>query len=596
VSHYEQAISGARASGFTHEEALTNELYARFWVERENERFAGPLMREAHRLYQKWGAVAKADHLAERYPKWVVQKRVTEPDAEVSLSGVDLKTVDLDLDTILKASRDIASEIRLDSLLAKLMTDVIENTGAQRGFLILERDGRWIIEARASVDEPDAYTRASEDVAGSDLLAEGIVRYVARRQESVVLDDASKSGRFVDHAYVRVHHVRSVLCAPLINRGKTSAILYLENNLAPNVFSADRVRLVNMLSSQMAISIDHARVHSELENLLESRSKALASAEVQIRTLFEDSPLGIALSSSEGRFLSVNKAMLKMLRVTEEELLERSVVDFYDDPSDRVALLRRVEESGFVQDFGVQLVRKDGKTFHASLNMSRLVLEGNETLLAMFQDVTDQIMAEQEKAVLEERARLARELHDAVTQTILSAGLLADATVRTSEEGRAVETRHLAKLSGMLRGALDEMRTLLLEMRPGATQNETLGQLLVPMVEAARDRSHVEVKLRIMGDRVLPGDVTTHLQRIAQESLNNSIRHAEANTVRIDLACDPDGVALRITDDGRGFDVEKLPAGHHGLDIMSERAQEIGAVLEVHSTIDGGTEVSVTWS
>jgi len=147
----------------------------------------------------------------------------------------------------------------------------------------------------------------------------------------------------------------------------------------------------------------------------------------------------------------------------------------------------------------------------------------------------------------------------------------------------------------MLRGALDEMRTLLLEMRPSATLG-TLGQLLAPMVKAARARSHAPMQLRITGDRVLPGDVTAHLQRIAQESLNNAIRHAEANTVCVDLACDPDGVALRITDDGRGFDVEKHPAGHHGLDIMSERAQEIGAVLEVHSTIDGGTEVSVTWS
>jgi len=477
------------------------------------------------------------------------------------------------------------------------MTNVIENTGAQQGFLILERDGRWMIEARASVDEPDPNTRATEDIAGSDLLAEGIVRYVARKQETVVLDDASKSGRFVDHRYVQAHQARSILCAPLINQGETSAILYLENNLAPGVFSPQRVSLLKMLSSQMATSIDNARIHADLESLLESRSKTLTSAEAQVRTLFENSPLGIALTNQEGAFLSVNKAVLKMLRITEEELIERRVLEFYADPSDRAALLRRVNESGFVQDFGVQLLRHDGTSFHASMNISPLALEGNEVLLAMIQDVTAQITAEQETAVLEERARLSRELHDAVAQTILSASLLADATVRTAEEGHAISTGKVKKLSGMLRGALDEMRTLLLEMRPAAVRDLiTLGQLLAPMAEAARARSGAQVNLRIEGDRVLPENVTTHMQRIAQESLNNAMRHAEATTIHVDLVCSPEGVALRITDDGRGFDVERLPGGHHGLGIMRERAQEIGAVFEIHSTIDGGTEVSVSWS
>jgi len=353
---------------------------------------------------------------------------------------------------------------------------------------------------------------------------------------------------------------------------------------------------LRMLSSQMAISIDNARVHADLESLLESRSKALASAEAQVRSLFEDSPLGIALSSPEGEFLSFNKAVLKMLRISEKELLGHNVLDFYHEPGDRDAMLKRVKETGFVQDFGVQLVRHDGGRFDASLNMSKLVLDGNEVLLAMVQDVTAQITAEQETAAFEERARLARELHDAVSQTILSASLMADAIFHTAEKGGAVQTQELARLSGILRGALDEMRTLLLEMRPAAMREKTLGQLLAPIVQAARVRSGARVELRITGDRILPQYVTEHLQRIALESLNNAIRHAEAEIVRVDLDCGPDGVSLRITDDGRGFDVERLPASHHGLNIMHERAQEIGAVLEVRSEIGKGAEVSLTWS
>jgi len=206
-----------------------------------------------------------------------------------------------------------------------------------------------------------------------------------------------------------------------VNQGRTSGILYLENNLAPGVFSPLRADLLRLLSSQMAISIDNARAHADLERLLESRSKALASAEAQIHSLFENSPFGIALSTPEGKILSVNKAALEMMRMSEEELLRHSVADFYGDPSDREALLKRVGEAGYVQDFGVELVRHDGSRFHASLHMSQLRLEGNEVLLAMVEDVTAQITAEQETGVLEERARLARELYDAVTRTIFSA-------------------------------------------------------------------------------------------------------------------------------------------------------------------------------
>jgi PAS domain S-box-containing protein len=346
----------------------------------------------------------------------------------------------------------------------------------------------------------------------------------------------------------------------------------------------------------MAISIENARIHAELETLLESRSKALASAEAQVRTLFEDSPLGIALTSYEGRILTANRAVLEMLRITEEELLRHGVTDFYEQADDRGMLLKELEESGFVQDFGVQLLRHDGARFYASLNMSKLDLEGNEVLLAMVEDVTAQITAEQESAVLEERARMARELHDAVSQTILSASLLADATAHTAGEGRAIATEDLTSLSRMLRGALDELRTLLFELRPAALRGRTLGQMLGALTDTARARSLAAVNLEIKGDHVLPERVTMTLHRIAQESLNNAIKHAQATTIDVDLVCDPDEVVMRIVDDGLGFDHERSPAGHHGLDIMRERAEEIGAVLEIESRAGSGTQVTATWS
>ena len=595
LAHYEQAIQGANKVGFTHDEALANELYARFWTDRDDERFAAPLMREAHSLYQKWGARAKAKHLATRYPEWLVSRRIVSDEPAGQTTSTETES-DLDLRTVLKASQDIAGELALGSLVARLMSNVIESSGAQKGCLILKQAGHWTIISEVSLEDSQPHTPVPRRIDEADALPRGVVHYVARTQETVALEDASESGDFVHDPYVRTHHARSILCLPLVNQGKTTAILYLENNLAPGVFSAKRISLLRLLSSQIAISIDNAQTHAELESLLEARSKALASAEAQVRSLFEDSPLGIALTSYEGRIVSANKAVLQMLRISEEEFLQHQVLDFYSERTDRETLLRQLDEAGFVQDFGVEVRRYDGSTFNASLNLSKLVLEGNEVLLAMVEDVTGQITAEQEAATLEERARLARELHDSVSQTLLSASLLTDATVRSAADGRTIETRDLKKLRDLLHGAVDEMRSLLLELRPAAAGERTLGQLLSPLVEVARTRSQTKIDLRIEGDSVLPESVTQQLLRITEESLNNAVRHAEASRITVALVCDPDGVSLRIHDDGCGFDLERIPADRLGLEIMRERAEEIGADLEIQSTIDKGTEVAVTWS
>jgi PAS domain S-box-containing protein len=595
LSHYEQAINGAHENGFTHEEALANELYARFWLERDNERLATLFMREAHSLYRKWGAFAKAEHLTKRYPDLVIGRSIAG-DETSPRTVFDQDSGNLDLMTVLKTSQAIAGELTLDGLLAKIMTNVIENSGAQQGYLILEQDGQWIIGAQADANGLEPQVENPIPLAESDLLSQGIVRYVARTQRTVLLDNASQSAEFIDDPYIRRRQAKSIICVPLINQGKTSAMLYLENNLSPDIFTTERVELLQLLSSQMAISIDNARAHDQLEKLLDERSKALSSAEAQIRSIFENSPLGIALTSFTGEILTVNQALLDMLRISEEELLRKGATDLYVEPADRKTLLAEVRQSGSVRDFGVQLVRNDGEYFYASVNMSRLVLEGNEVLLTMVDDVSDEITNEQEFAALEERERLARELHDSVSQSLFTAGMIADATPRLRDKDPTGEQQNLELLSVMIRGASAEMRSLLLELRPDTLKDQTLGKLLETLAVAARARTRAAVSLKVESDCLLPEDVTLTLHRIAQESLNNIAKHAEASEVVIDLNCNPESANLSIKDDGRGFDPQAIPAGHLGIGIMRERAQKIGATFQIKSKPGDGTSVLVTWS
>jgi PAS domain S-box-containing protein len=594
LDHYELAISGARENGFIHEEALANELYARFWLERDNERFASLFMRDAHSLYSKWGALAKAEHLTKRYPSLMIGRSI-DYDETPAQSISDQTMVDLDLLTVLKASQEIASEIELDGLLTNLMTNVIENSGAQQGYLILEQDGQWTIVAQADVDGAKSQIMEAISITDTDMLADSIVHYVAHTQETVVLGDATQFGKFSHDPYILSQQAKSILCTPLINQGKISAILYLENNLAPQVFSPQRVNLLQMLSSQIAIAIDNARIHTQLEKLLEERSQALNSAEAQIRSIFESSPLGIALTSYEGEFLSTNKALQDMLRISENELHQFKVGDFYADPADRETLLAELQDFGSVQDFGVRLRRKDGELLFASVNISRLVLHGNEVILSIVEDVTKELEAKQQIAVAIERERLARELHDAVTQTLFSASVMAEAAPKIWENDQVMGRQYLGKLPVLLRGALAEMRSLLLELRPHAFKDMTLGQLLEPLADASRAYTNAEVTLEIESDSNTPEEITRNLHRIVQECLNNITKHSEASRVDIYLCSNQEGVEIRISDNGLGFNTQTISPGSMGIDIMRDRARKIDAKMKIESQLGSGTQIMITW-
>ncbi|MHB1134758.1 MAG: GAF domain-containing protein [Chloroflexota bacterium] len=198
-------------------------------------------------------------------------------------------------------------------------------------------------------------------------------------------------------------------------------------------------------------------------------------------------------------------------------------------------------------------------------------------------------------AVAAERSRLARDLHDAVTQTLFSASLIAEVLPRLWERNPDEGRRRLEELRQLTRGALAEMRTLLLELRPTALTEAALGDLLKQLAEAINGRARLPVSLTIEGQRPLPAEVQVALYRIAQEALNNVAKHSGASSVAVVLRCLGDRVELSVSDDGRGFDRGVVPPNHLGLGIMSERAEAIGALLALESKPGQGTNVSVVW-
>ena len=182
-----------------------------------------------------------------------------------------------------------------------------------------------------------------------------------------------------------------------------------------------------------------------------------------------------------------------------------------------------------------------------------------------------------------------------MTQTLFSASVLAEATPRIWHKDQSVALQNMDRLSRLIRGALAEMRSLLFELRSDAPPDQTLDQLLATLAEATRTRSNMAVTVRCEENRELPAAVTMTFYRIAQEALNNVIKHAEATAVEITLLAKRDCVELQVCDDGRGFDPQVIPAGHLGIGIMAERAMKIGGELQIHSQPGHGATVSLTW-
>ncbi len=184
-----------------------------------------------------------------------------------------------------------------------------------------------------------------------------------------------------------------------------------------------------------------------------------------------------------------------------------------------------------------------------------------------------------------------------MTQTLFSASLIAEVLPRLWERDREEGLRRLSDLRQLTRGALAEMRTLLLELRPATLVEVQLRDLLRQLSEALVGRARIPVNLQVEGlPRLLPTDAKIVFYRVAQESLNNVFKHAEASAVDIYLTYTDDDISLVVSDNGRGFDPTHVAPGRLGLNIMRERAEGIGAEYRVESQSEGGTRVTLKWS
>ncbi len=252
---YERAIRSARANGFVHNEAVAYEVAAQFYEARGLETTAHSYLWNARNCYERWGADGKVRQLEKRYPH-LRKERIANTSATVEL---------LDVETVVKASQALSSEMVLPRLIEKLLRIAVENAGAERGLLILIRDGEALVEAEATTGSGKVEVLVQQGHITPSDLPQSALHYLIRTQETVLLDDASADSVYSNDGYIRQKRSRSVLCLPIVKQGTLVGALYLENNLTPGSFTADRIALLQLLASQAAISLENAALYSDLQ-------------------------------------------------------------------------------------------------------------------------------------------------------------------------------------------------------------------------------------------------------------------------------------------------------------------------------------------
>lgn len=279
MAAYDRAIQAARDYGYLQIEALANELAAEFYFSLGKNPIAYIYLEAAHYGFVRWGAMAKVADLEARYPRLFARLAVSQSTSISNPSVAASSTAEiprrLDLTTVFKASQALSKEIILNTLLERFMHLLIENAGAQKGLFITSEANHDVVEAQVTINGSESIVLGSEAIAAGASLPVTLINYVKRTRESVILSNAAYDGRFISDPYIIQQQAKSVLCLPIVYQGKLTGILYLENNLVTGAFTPERLEILKLLTAQVAISIENAKLYTNLERQVQERTAQL---------------------------------------------------------------------------------------------------------------------------------------------------------------------------------------------------------------------------------------------------------------------------------------------------------------------------------
>ena len=380
---YEQAIRAARASGFVHNEALAYEMAARFHAARGFDEFAHLYLRKARYCYVRWGADGKVRQLDQLYPELSDSEPAPEPTQTFGTS-----VEQLDLATVLRVSQAVSGEIVPENLLHTLMRTAIEQAGAERGVLVLPEGTGQRIAAEAITSGDKVVVHLRDQPVTAAALPEAIVHTVLRTRQTILVDDVAADPSYAAISYVRQRQARSVLCLPVIKQSKLIGVLYLENNLAPGVFTPARIAVLRLVASQAAVALENTRLYRDL-----------AEREAKIRRLVDANIIGIFVWEYEGPIIEANDAFLRIVGYDRDDLragrirwTDLTPAEWMEQHEQRWT--SEIRLTGSVRPYEKEYFRKDGSRVPVLLGATSLDEAGRRGVSFVL-DLTERKRAEQ---------------------------------------------------------------------------------------------------------------------------------------------------------------------------------------------------------
>lgn len=561
------------------------------------------------------------------------------------------------ISALMGIARDVASTLELEPLLGKILdklNTVLEYDAAS--IMKLEGDVLNVSAYRGPIQQQKALEMSFP------LQQAGANREVIRRKEPIVVGDIhsdeplasefrSAAGAELENAF---SYLRCWLGVPLIYQDEVLGMLTLDHT-EPNHYSYPDAEMAMAFANQVSLAIENARLYErEKERLATSEQKRLIAEGFRetVSALNSNQSLDMVLDTvldQTFRTLGAGGAAIYQLErlETQPDLLLASIVSknmpeeftnvdsiTFDKSKIHDQILQKLPlsiENLNNYEFSDRRLTSELKYLHqvirqhfsAALAIPLNVQEELFGLVGLFYEQTRQFTDEEinaavsfvdqaalaienaqlnskveEAAIIEERNRMARELHDSVTQSLYSVTLFAEAAMRMADQSNLERVQdHLGSVQEMSQQALKEMRLLIYQLRDTREKGNNFEDRIKNRLETVERRSGVEFDLQVKGNLDLPGPMVEELYLITQEALNNAQKHAEASQVEVELQAEGPELKLRISDDGCGLDIEQARnSGGMGLQNMAERAEKIGGRFSVESDPGQGTSVFVTLS
>ncbi|HYE40241.1 MAG TPA: ATP-binding protein, partial [Ramlibacter sp.] len=584
---YERAIRSARASGFTHVEALAHQLAAAFHAAQGFGDHAEMHLLKARNGYLRWGADGKVRQLEALHPY------LGDAIAPVPPAGTIGVPVDnLDLATVVNVSRAISSEIMLDKLLGTLVRTAIQQAGAQRGVLIVPGESEPRVEAVAVVEGNSVAVELRDAPVDDATLPRSILLYVLRTLEPVILDNAAAQQSFASDPYIVRHKARSIFCLPLLTQAKLSGVLYLENNLAPGVFMPGRTGVLKVLASQAAVALENARLYRDLVER-ESRIRRLVDANIIGTYIWKVPPKA---AGKVPVLVDANEAFLRMVGYDRADLAAGRVTrDILSPPERReldALILAQVKAAGSVAPFEREYVRKDGSRVPVLVGIAAFD-ERRVEGLAFVIDLSERKRAEAEARENEHRYRevesalahasrvatmgqLAASIAHEVSQPVVGVVSNADTALRRLKAeppnvpGAVQALERIVRDGTRARHVIDRTRALVRKAPPRKDLVEVNGAIrdVIELTkgETLKSRALVHTSFAdglppVVGDRVQLQQVLLNLIVNAMEAMLDAPdgpRELWVSTERTDADGDGDAILVGVRDSGPSPDPSHL--------------------------------------